>query len=145
MRVLIVVDVPAPPLTSLTRWSAETYARARAAWRSQVEATAWATAAELAPALPASHEIVSTPAWGDPGRATGLHANTWGADLLVVGRDRGRGVERVLLGAGHDRAVATAACAVPVWPRLSTAGAGTTSRVGSECLSGPVLGPAPLA
>jgi len=117
VQVLLVLDVPAPPFTSLTPAARRRHHAAVAGWRLQAESRVQATVGALRAAMrrpPGVARVVC--ADGDPGRAVVEYARAWAAEVVVVGRDtRGR-LARGLLGAAHERVVDGAPCAVLVTP-----------------------------
>lgn len=116
-RVLVVLDVPSPSLTSLVPGARRWHAAARAEWLRQAEARAEPAVTALAAALPVPPEVERVVAAnGDPGRAIVEHARRWGAGLVVVGRDSRGWLDRALFGAAHERVVDEAPCAVFVTP-----------------------------
>jgi nucleotide-binding universal stress UspA family protein len=117
IRILVVLDVPSPPLTSLLPEAHRRYSAARAEWRrlekAQTEPLVASLVAALQPPPEVTHVIAND---GDPGRAIVEHARSWAADLVVIGRDtRGR-LERALFAAAHKRVVDDARCAVFLTP-----------------------------
>jgi nucleotide-binding universal stress UspA family protein len=113
IRILVVLDVPSPPFTSLLPEARRRYSAARAEWqrlaKTQAESLVASLVAALEPPPEVTHVIAND---GDPGRAIVEHARDWAADLVVVGRDaRGR-LERALVPAAHKRVVDDARCAV---------------------------------
>ena len=118
VRVLAVVDVPAPAFTSLTPWARRAHRAALAAWRQEEETRIRASLDTLAQALPRAFETVWAQAGRQgPGRTIVEHATVWFADLLVVGRDTRPRLERLVLGSIHRMVVRDAPCGVLVWPR----------------------------
>jgi nucleotide-binding universal stress UspA family protein len=117
VRVLVVWDAPAPPLTSLAPGARRRYRAARAEWCRLAEAGTAPVVATLRAGLAPAPEVVSALAsHGDPGWTIVEQAREWGAEVVVVGRDtRGR-LTRALLGAAHQRVVDGAPCAVLVAP-----------------------------
>ncbi|MBI4271829.1 MAG: universal stress protein [Candidatus Rokubacteria bacterium] len=117
VRVLVVVDAPSPPFTSLLPAARRRYAAARAEWQRLARAQMQLAVAALEAALTAPPEIEHVvAAGGQPGRAIVEHARRWGADLLVVGRDTRDRIARGLSRAAHERVVDSAPCAVFVTP-----------------------------
>jgi nucleotide-binding universal stress UspA family protein len=113
IRILVVLDVPSPPFTSLLPEARRRYSAARAEWRrlakTQTEPLVASLIAALQPSPEVEHVIAND---GDPGRVIVEHARDWAADLVVVGRDpRGR-LERALFPATHKRVVDDAPCSV---------------------------------
>jgi nucleotide-binding universal stress UspA family protein len=117
IRILVVLDVPSPPFTSLLPEARRRYSAAQAEWRRLEKAQAEPLVASLVSALEPQPEVTHVVANdGDPGRAIVEHAREWVADLVVIGRDtRGR-VERALFPAAHKRVVDDARCAVFLTP-----------------------------
>jgi nucleotide-binding universal stress UspA family protein len=115
--VLVVVDVPTPPLTSLTPGAGHRYRAAVAEWRRQEEARTRPTLETLLAGLPRRPEVVHAIARrSDPGRTIADLASEWSADVVIVGRDTRSPVSRARLGAIHERVVRLARCAVLVAP-----------------------------
>jgi nucleotide-binding universal stress UspA family protein len=90
VRVLAVVDVPAPPSVRL---------EALLAGLAVVPDVTWVDVPDA-----------------DPGGAIVERAAALGADLIVVGVDRASWPERLFLGAIHEQVIARAGCAVLVVP-----------------------------
>jgi nucleotide-binding universal stress UspA family protein len=113
VRILVVLDVPSPPFTSLLPAARRRHSSARAEWRRLATTQTAPLIASLVAALqppPEVEEVVVSD--GDPGRAIVERAREWAADLVVVGRDmRGR-LERALCPAAHRRVVDNAQCGV---------------------------------
>jgi nucleotide-binding universal stress UspA family protein len=117
VRILVVLDVPAPPFTSLLPEARRRYAAARAEWQRLEKAQTEPLVAALGAALSAPPEVAHVVASdGDPGRAIVEHARAWAADLVVVGRDARSRLARALAPAAHARVVDDARCAVFLTP-----------------------------
>ncbi|HSF05706.1 MAG TPA: universal stress protein [Methylomirabilota bacterium] len=123
VRVLVVLDAPSPPFTSLLPAASRRYLAARMQWRRLAEAQAQPAITALAAALQPPPELERITAGdGDAGRAIVEHARGWAADLVVVGRDTRGWLERAPVPAAHERVVDDAPCAVFV----TSAGASAT-------------------
>ena len=86
LRVLAVLDVPAPPFTSLTGAAQRAYAGARARWTEIERGRLEATITALGRGLPRQADVVSVPSIrGDIARTIAEEARTGPADLVVVG------------------------------------------------------------
>jgi nucleotide-binding universal stress UspA family protein len=119
VRIVPVLDLPQAPFTSLLPAAKRRYGGAVAAWRhaehARLQGTVRALTAALAAALISPAEVVYLEARrADPGRTAADHAVTWGADLVVVGRDTRSRAWRALFGAVHERVLRYAPCAVLV-------------------------------
>jgi nucleotide-binding universal stress UspA family protein len=129
VRVLGILEVPRPALTSFTPWAREAWNGARSEWRRQEEARIGQRLAALRQWLPSGAEILLVaPERADPLQPIVKEVGRWLADLVVVGAPAGR---RGWLWPGplHRRAirrlgcpvlVATSAGAAPTW--VSVAG-----------------------
>ncbi len=118
VRVLGVIDVPAPAFTSLTPCARRAYRAALAAWREEEETRIRAPLDTLVQALPRGVDTVwAQAARRGPARTIVEHATACFADLLVVGRDPRPRRERLVLGSIHRMVVRDAPCGVLVWPR----------------------------
>lgn len=86
VRLLDVLDVPCPPLTSPGPMARRLYRAARAAaWR-DAQSRSRATVDALVAVLPRASEVVEVPAGRGPlGGAIAEHAVGWPADMVVVG------------------------------------------------------------
>jgi nucleotide-binding universal stress UspA family protein len=89
VRLLAVLDVPCPPLTSLHGFARRAYWAAKAEW-TRLEVTRLQAATDtLLPALPRTTDLVRAPAVrGDLARTVAEHARDWPADVVVVGAPR---------------------------------------------------------
>jgi nucleotide-binding universal stress UspA family protein len=114
VRVLALVDVPAPPSVALLACARRARAGARAEWRQLEAAGLEERVAALLAWLPAPDVTRLDVADADPARAIVERAAAWGADLIVVGAEPASWIRRRLLGAVHERVVARATCAVLV-------------------------------
>lgn len=86
VRLLSVLDVPCPPLTSPGPMARRLYGAARAAARQEAQARSRTTVAALTAVLPRATEVVEVPARRGPiGRTIAEHAAAWPADMVVVG------------------------------------------------------------
>lgn len=118
VRLLPVVDVPAPAFTSLTPWARRAFRAALAAWQRDAETRVRNSLEVLVAAMPCPFETVRARApRSDPARAVVDEAKAWRADLVVVGPDTRPRLERLLLGSIHRSVVRDAPCGVLVWPR----------------------------
>lgn len=126
IRLLVVLDVAAPPFTSLLPVARRRYRAALAERQRQEDEQGRLALEELLTVLPGPPEVVRLAARrADPARAIGEHAGEWGADVVVVGRDTRRWLWRALFGAVHERVVQFTPCAVLVTPAArADAGAG---------------------
>jgi nucleotide-binding universal stress UspA family protein len=114
VRILAVVVAPCPPFTSLIPPTARMYRAARTAWEDVERARVQRVVDEIAPALPAGHELVWAPvSYGDLGRAIAEHARMWAADVLLMAAAPAAGP---WLGTVRDRVVRRARCPVLVTP-----------------------------
>ena len=95
VRVLVVLDTPSPPFTSLIPAAGRRYVLRRGRSPEVVHALARAV---------------------DPGRAIVEHARAWGAEVIIIGRDMRSRLSRALLAAAHERVVNDAPCPVLVTP-----------------------------
>ena len=124
VRLLPVVDVPAPAFTSLTPWARSAYGAALAGWRREEEARIQRSLDVLSDTTPSRFETVWVRASrSDPAQAIVEQAKAWQADLVVVGPDTRPRLERLLLGSIHRSVVRDAPCGVLVWPRCKAQGA----------------------
>lgn len=86
VRLLSVLDVPCPPLTSPGPAARRLYGAARAAARNEARDRSRATVAALTAVLPRATEVVEVAAGRGPlGRTIAEHAGAWPADVVVVG------------------------------------------------------------
>jgi nucleotide-binding universal stress UspA family protein len=86
VRVLGVLDVPCPPLTSPAPFARRLYSAARAAASHDAEQRTEGAVATLAATLPRGTAIVRVPLVPGPlGCTIAEHANDWGPDVVVVG------------------------------------------------------------
>jgi len=122
VRVLVVLDVPTPPFTSLTPTARRLHRAALASWRRLEEDRTRRSLDGLLAVLPTGVEVIHAPAsHADPGRAIADHADEWQADLVALGTHGPRPLSRLLLGAVHERVVRHATCAVLVVSPRATA------------------------
>jgi nucleotide-binding universal stress UspA family protein len=123
IRVLAVLDVPCPPLTSLTPFAKRAYNAARAGW-AELEAIRLQGALDaLLPGLPGHAEVVREPATrGDLARTIAEHARTWPADVVVVGGPPASLRSWLRPGPVHERVLRHAGCTVlvPTSPVVAT-------------------------
>ena len=118
VRLLPVVDVPAPAFTSLTPWARRAYRAALAGWQREEETRIQRSLDVLSDTTPSRFETVWVrAARSDPAQAIVEQAKAWQADLVVVGPDTRPRLERLLLGSIHRSVVRDAPCGVLVWPR----------------------------
>lgn len=116
-RLLVVLDVPRPPFTSLTPWARRRYETAWAASSRLADDRARPMADELGVALGGRLDVVRvTSKRADPGAAIAAHAAEWEADLVVVAEDTSSWLQRALFGRVHERVVRRAPCVVGVVP-----------------------------
>jgi nucleotide-binding universal stress UspA family protein len=86
VRVLDVLDVPCPPLTSPAPFARRLYRAARAAAIRDAERRTRSAVDALAAILPRTTEVVRVSHGRGPlGWTIAEHANDWGADVVVVG------------------------------------------------------------
>jgi nucleotide-binding universal stress UspA family protein len=117
IRLLVVLDVAAPPFTSLLPAARRRYRAALAARERHEEERSRPLLEELRAALPGPLEVIRLAARrADPARAIGEHAREWGADVVMVGRDTRSRLWHALFGAVHERVVQFTPCAVFVTP-----------------------------
>ena len=117
VRVLVVLDVPTPPFTSLTPPARRLYQAALASWRRLEDDRTRHSLDELLAVLPKGVEVIRAPAsHADPGRTIADHAEEWRADLVALGPHTSRPLSRLLFGAVHERVVRHTTCAVLVAP-----------------------------
>lgn len=122
VRVLVALDVPTPPFTSLTPTARRLHRAALASWRRLEEDRTRRSLDKLLAVLPAGVEIIRAPAsHADPARAIADHADEWRADLVALGTHAPRPLSRLLFGAVHERVVRHATCAVLVVSPRATA------------------------
>jgi len=130
VRVLLVLDVPAPPFTSLTPPARRLYQAACASWRRLEDDRTRPSLDELLAVLPKGVEVIRASAsHADPGRTIADHAAEWRADLVALGTHVPRPLSRLLFGAVHERVVRHATCAVLVVSCRATAPAGRKQTV----------------
>jgi nucleotide-binding universal stress UspA family protein len=114
---LVVLDIAAPPFTSLLPAARRRYRAALAERRRHEEEWSHRVLEELRAALPGPPEVIRLAARrADPARTIGEHAGEWGADVVMVGRDTRSRLWRALFGAVHERVVQFTPCAVLVTP-----------------------------
>jgi nucleotide-binding universal stress UspA family protein len=117
IRLLVVMDIAAPPFTSLLPAARRRYRAALAARQRQEAERSRLVLEELRAALPGSPEVIRLAARrADPARTIGEHAREWGADVVMVGRDTRPRRWHALFGAVHERVVQFTPCAVFVTP-----------------------------
>jgi nucleotide-binding universal stress UspA family protein len=116
-RLLVVLDVAAPPFTSLLPAARRRYRAALSERRRHEEEQSRVVLEELLTALPGPPEVIRLEARrADPARTIGEHAREWDADVVVVGRDTRPRLWLALFGAVHERVVQFTPCAVLVTP-----------------------------
>jgi nucleotide-binding universal stress UspA family protein len=116
-RLLVVLDVPRPPFTSLTPWARRRFGAALAASHRLEEERARPIAEELRGLLHGRVDVAHEPSRNaDPGGTIAQHAASWGADAVVVAQDRSSALRRALLGAVDARVARRAPCLVVVVP-----------------------------
>jgi nucleotide-binding universal stress UspA family protein len=117
LRVLMVLDTPPVPFTSLIPAARRRYDAALAETRQRETTRVSATVGELITALPFPPEVQRVRAWrSDAGRSIVAHAELWRADVVIVGRDARSRFQRAALDPVHERVVRLAGCAVLVIP-----------------------------
>ena len=114
VRVLVALDVPRPPFTSLLAEAARRYAGARAAWREAERARLESLIDALA--LDTPDVVWRETRAGDPVPLIVEHARAWAADLVVV--DDGRSLPGWLAGMPR-RLIRRAPCPVLVMPAVA--------------------------
>ena len=114
VRVLAVLDVPAPPFTSLTPYARRRYAAARAAWRAQEEIRLQDMLEQLLPLLPRTVDVVREAGAGDVARSIVRHAAVWPADVVVLGAPLPGLRSWLWPGTVHERVLRRMPCAVLV-------------------------------
>src|SRR5262245_57442728 len=115
VRILAVLDVPAPPFTSLTSSARRRYTAARAAWRAQEEIRLQEMLEELLPLLPRSVDVVRAASGpGDVARSIVHHAAAWPADVVVVGAPMPGLRSWLWPGSVHERVLRRMPCTVLV-------------------------------
>jgi nucleotide-binding universal stress UspA family protein len=115
VRVLAVLDVPHPPLTSLTGFARAAYASARAQWTESERLRLQAAIDALLPGLPRQTEVSRLPAArGDLARTIAETARAWPADVVVVGGPAPGTRSWLRPGPVHERLVRRAGCTVLV-------------------------------
>jgi nucleotide-binding universal stress UspA family protein len=126
VRVLAVLDVPKPPLTSLTGAARGAYDAARAQWTESERARLQEVIDALLPGLPREAEVTHAPAErGDLALTIAEAARAWAADVVVVGRPAPGLRSWLRPGPVHERLLRRAGCAVLVTtpPPVATHGA----------------------
>jgi nucleotide-binding universal stress UspA family protein len=114
-RVLIVLDEPSPPFTSLLPAARRYYRAALTEWRRLAEERTGRSVEALSSALGRVPDVVRVVARdADAAGAIVEHAAAWGADVIIVGRDTPGPAARALLAPIHARVVTHAPCAVLV-------------------------------
>ncbi|MBI1963204.1 MAG: universal stress protein [Candidatus Rokubacteria bacterium] len=125
LRVLVVLDVPTPPFTSLIPPARRLHQAALASWRRLEDDRTRPSLDELLAVLPKGVEVIRASAsHADPGRTSADHADEWRADLVALGTHTPQFLSRRLSGAVHERVVRHATCAVLVAPPPVVAAAG---------------------
>ena len=125
VRVLVVLDVPTPPFTSLTPSARRLYQTALASCRRLAHDRTRHSLDELFTVLPKGVEVIRVPAsHADPGRTIADHAAEWRADIVALGTHTPRPLPRLLFGTVHERVVRHATCAVLVAPPRAVARVG---------------------
>ncbi|HEY7362909.1 MAG TPA: universal stress protein [Methylomirabilota bacterium] len=113
VRILVVLDAPSPPFTSLLPAARGRYLAAQTHWRRLAETQTQPCIATLAATLQPPPEVERVAAGNkDTGRVIVEHARAWAADLVVVGRDTRGWLERALSRPAHERVVDDAPCPV---------------------------------
>ena len=130
IRVLSLIDLPAVAFTSLTPWARRAYGAALAGRREAEEEAAQRAVDLIREALSVPVETVRAHVTdGRPERKIIEEANTWPADMVVIGASGATWFQQLLLG-GVDRLVArNASCPVLVVRRRERA---TTASVDVE-------------
>ena len=119
IRLLVVLNVAAPPFTSLLPAARRRYRAALSEWQRHEEEQNRVVLEELLTALPGPPEVIRLAArHADPARTIGEHARAWGADVVVVGRDTRPRLWHALFGAVHERVVQFTPSAVFVTPAV---------------------------
>jgi nucleotide-binding universal stress UspA family protein len=114
-RVVVVLDVPSPPFTSVLPVARRYYGAALTEWRRLAEEQARRSVEALSSALGRVPDVMQVLAGGaDAAGPIVEFAVTWGAEVIIVGRDTRGKVTRVLLTPIHTRVVNSAPCAVLV-------------------------------
>lgn len=122
IQLLVVLNVPAPPFTSLLPPARRRYRAALAEWRRQEEEHGHRAVEEVLAGLPGRPDVIRLAARrADPGLTIAEHASEWGADVVVVGRDTRPRFQQVLFGAVHARVVQLTPCTVLVTPTTRAA------------------------
>jgi nucleotide-binding universal stress UspA family protein len=117
VRVLAVLDVPAPPFTSVIPPARRAYHAARAEWGRCQEARVQGVIDEFLDVFPCPVETVRVAAsQGDPGRTIAEHAKHWPADVVVVAAPELRATSWLWPGRVHEQVVRRVSCAVLVTP-----------------------------
>lgn len=114
-RVVVVLDVPSPPFTSVLPVARRYYGAALTEWRRLADERTRRSVEALSSALGRVPEVVQVLA-GDADTAGPIVelAVTWRAEVIIVGRDTRGKVSRALLAPIHTRVVNSAPCAVLV-------------------------------
>ena len=137
IRVLAVLNVPRPPLTSTTPLARRAYRDAAAGWEALEACRLNAALDALLPGLPGHAEVVQTPAvCGDLARTIAEHARAWRADAVVVGRPTSGLGPWLRTGPVHERVLRRVGCTVIV-PGSSP---GATSKPGLTAVRTAVAG-----
>jgi hypothetical protein len=117
LRVLAILDVPAPAFTSLTPRAAGAHRAARTAWRRHEEIRVQGLVDRIMPLLPGAADVVPlASAQGDLVRTIAEQANGWPADLAVVGPPAPGLFSWFWPGPVHERVLRRLLCAVMVVP-----------------------------
>jgi len=115
VRLLAVLDVPAPAFTSLTASARRAYQAARVAWSEQEIIRLRPVVDAMVKLLPDPAEIVRVAAaQGDPARTIVEHAVDWAADVIVVGAPAPGPRSRLWPGPLHERVLRSTTRAVLV-------------------------------
>jgi nucleotide-binding universal stress UspA family protein len=113
LRILAVVTVPHPPFAGLLPSAARRYHGARAAWQRLEEQRLQPLIDRLLTHWPQADVAWASAQKSDPGRTIAEHAETWGADAILVGAAPPAGP---WLGTVHERLIRHAPCPVLVVP-----------------------------
>src|SRR5262245_7364717 len=129
VRLLGVMDPLTAAFTSLLPPARRAHAAATRAWRSLEGERVGLRVEALRASLRAGTDTALVRASGaDPGRTIARHAAAWPADLLVVGPDARRWLERPLVAPIHERVVAQTSCHVLLVPAARAADSPGTRR-----------------
>jgi nucleotide-binding universal stress UspA family protein len=115
VRLLRVLEVPSPPLTSLSRFARAAYEGARARWAELERRRVQPALETLRSGLPGEAELATVQvAHGDVARAIAEEARAWLAEAVVVGPPARGPRSWMTIGAVHERLVRLAPCTVVV-------------------------------